>query len=441
MKGLYVRLANGISLCRRALAVALVFLLFSVVGSAHATTTVWSYSASWGVGTGFATEQAACEAGATYYHGNILGTAYVSNEGHCTSGAYNGSTQPLIDIQFSAGSPSSCLIRVRDCNYPVNGIVETKSPGLLTFSAPSPTNNLDAFCADQAGLEPPFQTGTFNAEEGLGICSYGCYYELSPNAPSGGLDGIKFKTTADGSGPYYAKRTTGDYRGTGQVCTGDNAPPEAADAQEPAKLPPAGKCPGVGSVPGGGTATMFVDCKFSESTSSGSTTRSITTGSGTAVVQDDSKSTTTCAAGVCTTTINQTTTVVSGGNTGLTTGDKVTATKTVTGSGDVAGSDGTGEEDGDCPRDTKRVKCATLDVPSSPGIPRSSQSISYAEHVWTTWTTEGSCPSDKSVNLPVMSSPVVLSYASTCDTLYNFVRPLILALAAFSAAVILYKPT
>lgn len=294
-------------------------------------------------------------------------------------------------------------------------------------------------CEQTNGKAPPlganstFAFGGFAAPSGKPICSDGCVYvPKGGECASNGNVTVKWYANADGTGPLMERCTAGDFAGNGTVC--DQEEPEAYT--DPKKdLAPPGKCPGVGSLPGGGTATMFVDCASSVTTTSGSSTRSVSVGSETVTLRDDTVITKTCSGGTCTTTISQTTTAVTSGG-GLNAGDKTTGTSTSQGAGGIDGV-----PDGTCKESTKDVKCGQLDAAPDEKPGRGTQSFTYTPHAWEVWGGSDSCPADVVIDLSVIASPITFSYEHTCDILETYVKPLILALSAFAAVAILYKPS
>ena len=75
------------------------------------------------------------------------------------------------------------------------------------------------------------------------------------------------------------------------------------------------------------------------------------------------------------------------------------------------------------------MACATTDVPDG-DIPTNTKTVTYAPEGS---LGGGSCPSDRSLGVEY-----TFSYSSTCSTLTTYVRPMVLAIAAWMALVIIF---
>ena len=86
-----------------------------------------------------------------------------------------------------------------------------------------------------------------------------------------------------------------------------------------------------------------------------------------------------------------------------------------------------------CAPGSTELNCAALDTPEGE-IPKVTKDVSYqAESMFG----GGACPADVSVPQRTTGRPVVMSYATTCNALANYVKPIIIAIALFMAYLII----
>lgn len=85
-----------------------------------------------------------------------------------------------------------------------------------------------------------------------------------------------------------------------------------------------------------------------------------------------------------------------------------------------------------CPDGSRRLVCSELEIPTSDAIPKTTKTLTYTAE---TVLSGGSCPADKFMTLGG-TEVKVWNWVQACDYITSYVKPVLLAVAAFIALII-----